>query len=548
MQKLQHRTSDLLAIVLLASLLFGLFLGSRPLTAPDEGRYSEIPRQMLLHHDYVTPRINNIKYFEKPPLFYWLQSASFSVLGMNDWTFRLANALMGVLGCVITYLAGYQLYNRRTALLATMILATSALYFGLARFITLDMTLSVMLTGCLFSFIVAEHTGNKSYLWLMYIFAALATLTKGFVGVILPGAIIFLWLAINNKWHQLRQYKLFSGTLLFLVIALPWHILAQLRNPEFLQFYVLDQQILRYFTDVAGREQAVWFFPAVLVGGLLPWTPWLIPAVRTAWTNFRKNNDLRAIFLMIWPAFIFLFYWMSKSQLSPYILPILPALAMLIAHHLAQNKNSQWPEFGVLAVLAITLGIVGISKFGLHETAVLISLVCMLIAVIVAALLYRLRGLIAGLVTLAALFSVFLISLNFCLPKYDSRTIKELADRIKVISNPEDEIACYHYLYQELPVYLNHNVTIVQYYGELKFGIHHGDVSDVWISTDAFWQKWQGDKRMFVIMNIKDFRNQKQRGNKKLFLVARTNKNVLATNDKALANSMLNSYSTNSEV
>lgn len=530
MQKSQHRRSDLFAILLLAGLLFGLFLGNRPLTAPDEGRYSEIPRQMLLHHDFVTPRINNIKYFEKPPLFYWMQSASINVLGMNEWSFRFANALMGVLGCIITYLAGCQLYNRRTGLLATMVLATSALYFGLARFITLDMTLSVMLTGCLFSFIVAEHTGKKSYLWWMYGFAALATLTKGFVGFIIPGAIIFLWIAINHKWRELKHYRLFTGTLLFLAIAVPWHILAQMRNPAFLQFYILDQQILRYFTDVAGREQAVWFFPAVLLGGLLPWTPWLIPALKNAWLQFRENRDVRAIFLMIWPAFIFVFYWLSKSQLSPYILPILPALAILIGHYLDTCHKSQWPQFGLLAVLAITLAMVGLIKFGANEAALLTSLGFMVLAVTTAALVYKLRNLVTSLSVLAILFSVFLISLNFCLPKYDSRSIKELADKLNVIAKPEDEIACYHYLYQELPVYLNHNVTIVQYYGELKFGITHQDVSDVWISTKDFWHKWKGKNRMFVIMNIKDFQNQKKQGNKKLFLVARTNKNVLASN------------------
>lgn len=527
---------DLCLIALFVGLLFSLFLGSRPLVSPDEGRYSEIPRQMLLHHDFVTPRINNIKYFEKPPLFYWLQAGSIKLFGMNEWAFRLATALMGLLGCAITYVAGRELFNRRVGLLASLMLATSSLYFGLARFITLDMTLTTWLTGCLFSFALHEKTKQPRYLWLMYGFAALATLTKGFIGFILPGLIIGIWVLIHGKWRELKHYKLVSGTLLFLAISLPWHLLAQWHNPEFIRYYVLDQQILRYFTHISGRSQPIWFLPLVLIGGLLPWTVWLPQALHGAWVKARTQNQTILSFLLIWPTVVFTLFWFSKSQLSPYILPMFPALLMLIAHHIDDAKLNNKPEWWPLIAFAVFAALICIGcllKFRSADPALLISLTAIVLSAAVTVLMYWEKGFKAALYTLMASYSVFLLSLNFSLPKYDTRSIKPLIETLKPMRQPNDLVASYHYLYMELPVYLNQNVTLVNYYGELKYGILHGDVSDVWVSNQDFWQHWvHTDQRQFAFMNIKDYRKYNALRKHPLYLLAQTKTNVLVTNQE----------------
>ncbi|MDQ2994836.1 MAG: glycosyltransferase family 39 protein, partial [Pseudomonadota bacterium] len=163
---------DLIAITLALAVLFGVFLGNRPLTVPDEGRYAEIPREMLVTGDYVTPHLNSIKYFEKPPFFYWVQSASIRWVGLNEWGARIPNALFGLLGVLLTYSCARLLYGRRTGLLSAMVLSTSVMYIGMTQMVTLDMTTAVLLAGALFSFILGNQTPpgrtRNLFMWAMY--------------------------------------------------------------------------------------------------------------------------------------------------------------------------------------------------------------------------------------------------------------------------------------------------------------------------------------------------------------------------------------------
>ena len=175
---------DCFWLALFLCLLFGWMLGSRALGVPDEGRYSEIPREMLWFHDFITPHLDGIKYFEKPPLLYWMQAGMMSWFGVNEWALRVPTAIMAGVGCLSTYATGRFLFDRRTGVLAALLLATSPLYFVMARSITTDMTVSVWITLTLFSFIVAmnlspDSLAQRNMCWLMFASAALAVLTKG---------------------------------------------------------------------------------------------------------------------------------------------------------------------------------------------------------------------------------------------------------------------------------------------------------------------------------------------------------------------------------
>lgn len=525
---------DTILLFLSLAMVFSILLGSRPLTTPDEGRYAEIPRQMILHNDFVTPRINNIKYFEKPPLFYWLQTASVKTFGLNEWSVRIATALMGLLGCVFTYFAGTQLFDRRTGLNAAIILASSSLYFGLSRYITLDITVAVFISISLLCFMLFNKTQQNRYLYGLYAASALATLTKGFIGFILPGAIIFVWIALTHSWKQLLRYRLVTGTVLFLVIALPWHILAQMHNSEFLSYYVLDQQILRYFTDISGRGQALWFLPGVLIAGMLPWTPWILPSVSTAWKQYRTKKDGTFLMLLIWPALTFAFFWLSKSQLSPYILPMFPALALLLSHHFSElikkPHTQKWP-LGALWLCIMIICIVANIRFKTGDPDILLSVGLLVFSGVLATIIYRKTNLQTFIVTLALSFTLFIISLNISLPKHDTRSIKPLAQMINKIKQPGDMIASYHYLYLDLPVYINQNVTIVDYYGELKYGIHHQNTDGVWIQTEDYWHLWRSDKqRILMVMKTQDYVNYIGQSYYKMVVLARTNNAVLISN------------------
>ena len=228
---------DLVFIVVTLGVLFGFRLGSYPLANPDEGRYAEVSREMVERGEYVIPRLNGVLYFEKPPLLYWLNAVSIRFLGTSEWYLRMWPALFALGGCLMTYTAGRKLFGRSAGLAGALVLATSLLYFGLSRILILDMIVSSLISVSLFAFIIGVREppgGNRrAWFYLLYAGAALATLTKGLIGFMLPGAVIFFWLLLNHQWRRLRPFYLFTGALLFLAIALPWHVLAVRANDDF---------------------------------------------------------------------------------------------------------------------------------------------------------------------------------------------------------------------------------------------------------------------------------------------------------------------------
>jgi 4-amino-4-deoxy-L-arabinose transferase-like glycosyltransferase len=152
---LSHRTSWLWIVPLLV-IWFSLFLGNRPYATPDEGRYVEIPREMVATGNYVTPRLNGVKYFEKPPLFYWIQAGNIKLLGTHEWSMRLGSILFAVIGCLGTFLFTRKFYGAKSGVAACFILATSPLYYALSRLLTLDMPMTALVSLSLFSFLVTD--------------------------------------------------------------------------------------------------------------------------------------------------------------------------------------------------------------------------------------------------------------------------------------------------------------------------------------------------------------------------------------------------------
>ena len=191
---------DLLALTVVLGIPFLQFLGRLPLIDPDEGRYAEIPREMLEQGDLITPTLNYVKYFEKPPLLYWLNAASLKILGQTEFAVRLPSALCGLLTLLATYIIARKLYNRRTALFSAIILGTSIGFVLQSRIILTDMLLTFCLTAALGSFIIAsqreERRSSPLPWYLLYLFCALAMLAKGLIGIVFPVGIIFLYLYV----------------------------------------------------------------------------------------------------------------------------------------------------------------------------------------------------------------------------------------------------------------------------------------------------------------------------------------------------------------
>jgi 4-amino-4-deoxy-L-arabinose transferase-like glycosyltransferase len=373
---------DVFRLIALCVIIYGAGLGRYALNNPDEGRYAEIPREMLATGDYVTPRLNGVKYFEKPPLAYWLVAGCLRVFGPGETAARATPALFALLGVVLLYAAARRLHGRETAWWSALVLATSLLYFAHARILLIDMVVAVLISAVLICFLlgVREPVG-PSRRWLfygLYASAALATLAKGLIGFLLPGAVMFFWLLLFNQWRRLRPFYLPTGLVIFAAIAAPWHLLVAQRNPEWAWFYFVHEHWLRFTTTTHGRYEPWWFFLPVVVLGLFPWTGFLWPALRQAATGGWTQRIARADdwFPVLWAGFILLFFSASQSKLVPYVLPVFPPLAWLVGRLIADLRTRRDPAFwrwplGVSALLVLLLGlalVVVVAKPGVIKT------------------------------------------------------------------------------------------------------------------------------------------------------------------------------------
>lgn len=485
---------DLSLLFFMILLFFCIGLGARPYITPSEARYIEIPRQMLASGDFLTPHINGVQYFEKPPLFYWLQTLFLS-LGNNGFMGRIATTLVVTLTCLVTYATGRLLYGRNAGLLAAGALATSLMGYGLSRVAMLDAPVSLFLTCSIASFLFAQKTGQKKFYYFMYIAAALAVMTKGLIGIVIPGLAIGGFILFSNNWKILKEARIFTGTLLFLAIAAPWHILMAQEHPEFTDFYFIHEHFTRFLTNEHKRSAPWWFFIAVTMVGAMPWLPALFiskkakvpessgnvisiaPHLRKDESKENKNDKL---FLLLWITLPLLFFSSSHSKLVPYIFPIFPPLFIVIGYKL----ESVWQNRKNLII----------------STMVFMLMLC--------------------------------IAANYIAPKFDKRSIKPLTDILKTELKEGDMVVAYNSYWQDLPVYLNRNVIIAGWTGELGFGVEHTPDAKNWmISTEDFWAKCATTKtNVYVFMREEDYKNITENAGCWLHEVSQYGKTVLLRN------------------
>jgi 4-amino-4-deoxy-L-arabinose transferase-like glycosyltransferase len=518
---------DVLCLVLLCVLLFGLRLGTAPLANPDEGRYAEIPREMLATGDWVTPRLNGVNYFEKPPLVYWVTAASLRIFGQTEWAVRAVPALFGLLGVLFTYAAARRLYGRSAGLAAGIVLATSLLYFALARIVLLDMAVAVLMSASLFCFIVGlrETPGLRRRLMFygLYTSMALATLTKGLIGFLVTGAVMFLWLLVFNQWRRLRPLYLPTGVLLFLGLAAPWHILAAQHNPTWVHRYFVYEHWERFTSPAAGRPGAWWYFIPVLLLGLFPWSGFLGNAVREAvrggWSARKRNAE--AWFFVVWAAFIFVFFSASHSKLVTYILPVFPALAVLIGVRLASMWQGRKRElesgllvFTISAVLlAIALAVAVLRPEWLHlpaqpKTLQPYAFALAGIALAGGALAHhfsQMYGLRSALTTVGVTAVLFYCTLTLIIGDVQRPGTKELALIVKDRARPGDRVVHYHGFFHDFTFYAGRVVDVVSGQGELELEEDAAArASDRFIDDAEFRRRWAGPTRQWVVVAKKD--------------------------------------------
>lgn len=337
----------LLLLAAFLALWFG-FLEVRGLYFPDEGRYAEIPREMLATGDFVTPRLNGFPYFEKPPLQYWITAAIFAVAGQDEWTARLAPALAGLVGVLAVLGTARKLFGRRTAWMAAAIMASSYGYFLTTQFITLDMGLTALLTCALCAFLLAQDArasaaDNRRFMLVAWVLCALAVLTKGVIGVALPGLAVGTYVVVQRDLALLRRLHLALGLLLVAAITVPWFALVEARNPGFAEFFFVHEHWQRFTQPLHRRTGPWWYFVPIAAAFLMPWLPVMVASLAGRWgaaPSATRNAFSARRFAWCWAGAIFVFFSLSSSKLPAYIMPAMGAVALAVAAPLAMRWSA----------------------------------------------------------------------------------------------------------------------------------------------------------------------------------------------------------------
>jgi 4-amino-4-deoxy-L-arabinose transferase-like glycosyltransferase len=515
------------ALAVFIALLWLATLAARPLFNPDEGRYAEIPREMLSGGDWVIPHLNGLAYIEKPPLQYWATAATYRWLGPSVFAARLYTALTALATILLLWLAARRLWNLETAWRAAAVLSGMFIFVVLGELLTLDMSLTFYMTLSLAAFLLAQQAAQPRH-WMLvaWVAAALGVLTKGLVAAAIPAAVLILYSAYSRDFAPWRRLHAAWGLPVFLSITVPWHWLAQRRLPDFLQFFFVHEHLARYLTPIADRREPWWFFAAVFLAGSVPWT---LSAVRVLGGGWRKAAADAAgkfqptVFLWIWVVFIGVFFSLSDSKLMPYILPIMPALALLIAALPAETLKS---DFLFTAALTLAAG-VALGAASLNWPRVIATSDRSVYFLPLA----RPLGQIALLLTVSGAFvlaqrarnatrAAAFLGVGWCLawlllvraaalvgPVFsgaDLAAALPAADR----GSPLYSVGTYD---QSLTFYLRRTVMLVAYRGELDYGLRKAPDAEI-ADVSEFLRRWSAPTRAYAVMDKRMFDDFNDRG------------------------------------
>jgi 4-amino-4-deoxy-L-arabinose transferase-like glycosyltransferase len=450
---------------------------------------------------------------------------AFEIFGEHAWSVRLWPALSGMLGLLLTFWLGRRLFDGRAALLAVVVQASALLYIGMARVATLDMSLSFSLQIAMsaLALLVAPARPGVAPGWrlplLLGLGVALAVLSKGLVGILIPGAVALLYMLIQRDWRLVLRAQPWWTLAALLLLAAPWFVLVSARNPEFAHFFFIFQHFQRYLSrEQFDRYQPAWFFLPVLALGFLPWTTLLPEALYRGWRAAR-GGERANLLLLIWAAFVLLFFSLSQSKLTPYILPMLPALSLLTGRALAQLPPPRLAAH--LAAVSVLAGTIAVLVLLLWATPAMASLVArassasivgfaaafalLALGCGIGARLGR-RGATLGAAAAAGVGSLLMAQSALLaadrLPRM--RALVDLTQQLAPWVAPATRLYCVNAYPQPLPFYLRHTCTLVGYRGELDFGLQQ----QPWLAIGDIGQfeaDWQRQADALAILRPEDY-------------------------------------------
>ncbi|TCS37427.1 4-amino-4-deoxy-L-arabinose transferase-like glycosyltransferase [Paucimonas lemoignei] len=356
-----RRLCRLLAWLLLAACcaLWCYVLGARTLIPTDESRYAEIAREMTASGDFISQRLNGIQYYGKPPLQAWMTALTFQAFGLGEWQARLWTGLCGLFGIAMVTYTGWRLFGRRAGLFNGLVLASSLYWIAAGHISSLDMGLAAMMTLALCALLLAQRDDasdgeRRNYMLLCWAGLGLAMMSKGLIGVVLPGAVLVVYALLTRDFAIWKRLHVIAGLPVFFAITLQWFVAMSVRNPEFLHFFFIREHFQRFSSNVHLRQAPWHYYLPYLLGGVLPWLGVCLQSLRAGWGKAAGRFQPDKL-LLVWAVFIFCFFSIAKGKLPSYILPVFPAIAMLIGHYLDKAPRR---DFIIAAALTVVVGVV----------------------------------------------------------------------------------------------------------------------------------------------------------------------------------------------
>ena len=558
------KMSRRVSIFILLALSIGIYVGTSgwpPLLDSSDAGHAEAAREMLQSHNWVILHIDGIRYLEKPPLHYWLVAASYAAFGVSAFATRLPLALAVVGLALMVYFFGRRWFGEHAGFYAGLIICTSPGVFLFTRIMLPEAIYALFFTAAFYLFLRAwqgTFSARTGY-WGAAALIAFSVLTRSLIGIVFPVAIIFFFLLATGRLKEWRRLPLISSLIVFLIVALPWHIAALFSGHGvfggFFWFYFINEQIFRalgwrYPADYEAvplwlwtAEHIVWFFPWIV---FLPSAIREIPPLR----EWRKNLDERGqalVLLSVWALFILLFFSWTKSRMEYYSFSAWPAIAILLGLGLAraEERAMKWlPRVqGALAGLGVVIAAIlgamlwasrGISSTGdisslmqMHPTGfyrvamsdfmdltpqafadlrhqALAALIVVLVGFFAAWLLRTRKHHFAATITLACIMAAFFFCANWALGVFTPRLSSDpLAEIIMKYYQPEDKIALYgeYDAGSSIGFYTRQRIWIFNgRYNGLEFGSYYPDAPHIFLDDHTFWPLWNGKERVFLVI------------------------------------------------
>jgi 4-amino-4-deoxy-L-arabinose transferase-like glycosyltransferase len=498
-------------------------LSTRPLGEPDEGRYAEVAREMWASGDWLTPRLDGFDFFDKPPLHYWATAVAYALFGATPLGARLWCALTGLMSVVAVHWAGSRLFNRDVGTCAALVLSSSLLFTMGAHINTLDMGVCAFLTVAVALFLVAQFDAStirhRFVLTLgMWLAVALALLSKGLIGVVLPGAAIVVYACWQRDFAILRRISPLTGAAILLLVCAPWFVWMCRHHAEFFDYFFIRQHVTRFLTNQDNRNKPFWFYFPVIVIGLFPWCLF-VPIRHGAFTGIAKRASPVA-FLLSWVGVVFVFFTVSHSKLPFYILPVFPALSLLLAVFLASLSVREFiVRLWLLATLLLCLCAFAHAAVPLMRPGAKSELVDHGLRILAAT---SLSILIATLVGIAfahagrrrpAVWIIALASLagwQGALQSYsedaDFNSSMQAADVLRPFVDANTNVFTVNRNLRGLPFYLDRSVVIVGHADDDISPTLSSNPSDYIANVEQFEQRWKNEGDAVALVPAEDMR------------------------------------------